>query len=115
MPSEPLNNYIRTHRNRAALSQAELATLIGCGSAATVARYELGMREPLLDTALALEVVFGVTPRELFPGRFRTVEQFVRKRVDLLIEEARAAGPSPATTAKLRFLIELRARLTQSE
>jgi transcriptional regulator with XRE-family HTH domain len=115
MPSEPLNNYIRTHRSRAAFSQGELATLIGCGSAATVARYELGAREPLLDTVLALEAVFGVTARQLFPGRFRTVEQFVAERVERLIEEVRAAGPSPEATAKLRFLIELQTRLTTAQ
>src|SRR4051812_32639036 len=111
MPSEPLNNYIRTHRNRTAFSQAELAILIGCGSAATLSRYELEAREPLLNTVLALEAVFGISVRELFPGRFRKVEQLVAKRVDTLIKEVRASGPSPAATAKLGFLMELRAKL----
>jgi DNA-binding XRE family transcriptional regulator len=108
MHSEPLNNYIRMHRSRCCLSQRELAYLIGAGCAPTVARYELGQREPLLDTALALEALFGEPPRELFAGRFRQVEQFVAERARELAEQIRAnEPPSAKRTAKLLALFEL--------
>lgn len=107
MPTDPLDNYIRMHRARHALSQAEVAFLIGCGSAATVARYEGGQREPQLDVALALQALFNVPPGELFAGRFRKVEHSVVKRARELLERLRSKGPSPATTAKLQLLVEL--------
>lgn len=108
MHSEPLNNYIRMHRIGSCLSQRELAFLIDAGSAATVSRYELGQREPLIDTALALEVLFNAPSRELFAGRFRKVEQFVTERARELAEQIRAKEPPSAErTAKLLALFDL--------
>ncbi|HTG36536.1 MAG TPA: helix-turn-helix transcriptional regulator [Thermoanaerobaculia bacterium] len=98
------------HRRRHAFSQEEVAFLIGAGSAATIARYELGRREPSLDTALALEALYGAPVAELFAGRFNTVEQSVVSRASELIANVRAAGISPAATAKLQALGELSRR-----
>jgi transcriptional regulator with XRE-family HTH domain len=107
MTSDPLNSYLRMHRKRQALSQEDVAFLVGAGSAATIARYELGRREPSLDTALALEALFGVPVAELFAGRFSKVEQSVARRAKEQIATVRAAGVSPAATAKLKLLTEL--------
>lgn len=110
MQSEPLDSYLRMHRRRRAFSQEEVAFLIGAGSAATIARYELGRREPSLDTALALEALFDAPVAELFAGRFNTVEKSVVSRASELIAKVRAAGISPAATAKLQALGELSRR-----
>lgn len=107
MPSDPLHNYIRMYRRRSALSQEEVAYLLGAGSAATVARYENARREPTLETVLALEAVFGISISELFAGRFNQVEQSVRERASELLEKVRSGGPSPKATAKLRLLTAL--------
>ena len=104
MPSDQLDNYLRMHRRRSAFSQEEVAFLIGAGTAGTVARYELGRREPSLDTALALEALFKAPVAELFAGRFTTVEQSVAERAQELIAKVRAAGVSPSATAKLQAL-----------
>jgi len=63
-----LNNYLRTYRKRASLSQDEVAYLLGCRSGAKVSRYERFARQPTLQTALAYEAIFGVPVRELFAG-----------------------------------------------
>jgi transcriptional regulator with XRE-family HTH domain len=107
MPSDSLDNYIRMHRRRFALSQEEVAYLLGVGSAGTVARYESSRRTPTLETALALEAVFGVSVAELYAGKFNQVEQSVQERACELVEKLREAGASPATTAKLRHLTDL--------
>jgi transcriptional regulator with XRE-family HTH domain len=104
MAADPLNNYIRTHRRRACFSQEELAFLMGSGSGTKISRYERERRDPTLDTVLTLEAIFGVPIRELFAGRFHTVECSVVCRARLLIEKLRSKAPSAATTAKLQVL-----------
>lgn len=107
MTSDPLDSYLRMHRKRQALSQEDVAFLVGAASAGTIARYELGRREPSLDTALALQALFGAPVAELFAGRFNKVEQSVVSRAKVEIARVRSAGISPTATAKLKFLTAL--------
>jgi transcriptional regulator with XRE-family HTH domain len=107
MTAELLNNYIRTFRRRACFSQEELAFLMGSESGTKISRYEQERRDPTLETILALEAVLGVPVRELFAGRFHTVECSVAERARVLIERLRSKAPTAATTAKLQLLITL--------
>jgi transcriptional regulator with XRE-family HTH domain len=80
-----LPNYIRPDRKRLALSQSEMAFLMGMYRGASVSRYEQYYREPNLEKALALEVIFGKPVKELFPGLYQKVEREVRTRAKTLI------------------------------
>lgn len=80
-------HYVRRHRLRAALTQREMANLLGCQSAATVCQYEAHKREPDLRTALAYQATFGVAVAALFPGIYREVEQKVLRRAGRLAEQ----------------------------
>src|ERR1044071_2939867 len=84
MPSPKLPNYIRSHRKRSALSQDDVAFLLGARSGAKVCRYERFVREPSLQTALAFEVIFQKPVRELFAGLYRRVERQVVARAKVL-------------------------------
>lgn len=77
--SYTLPTYLRMHRRKAGLTQAELAYLIGCPDDA-VSRLERGYRRPNLRTALACELVFRTSLRELFPGMYEEVEITVIER-----------------------------------
>ena len=107
MPAKPLNNYIRTRRRRTYFSQEELAFLMGSKSGTKVSRYERERRDPTLETALALEAVFGVPIRELFAGRFHKVERSVGDRARALIEKLRLQKPSAVLSAKLQALSDI--------
>jgi transcriptional regulator with XRE-family HTH domain len=87
MPQKRFDNYIKMFRTQAGLSQEELAFLLGWKSGSGVSRFERGRREPPLETLLALEVVFGISIRELFAGRFQKVEAAVKERVCRLLSE----------------------------
>ena len=80
-------HYVRRHRLRAALTQREMAHLLGSRSPATVCQYEARKREPDLRTALAYQVVFGLPVETLFPGIYREVEQEVLSRADCLSKQ----------------------------
>ena len=84
MPSPQLSNYLRANRKRLALSQDEVAFLLGTRSGGKVCRYERFVRQPSLETALAYEAIFRRSVSELFPGLYQNVERAVAKRAKIL-------------------------------
>lgn len=100
----PLNR-VRTERRRWALTQKEVALLLGFESRTPVSRIEQGERVPNLETALALEVLFGVAPRTLFPQVFGEIEEQVMREA-LTLYEATLQSSKPREKRK-RALLEL--------
>ena len=84
MPSPLLQNYLRANRKRLALSQDEVAFLLGTRSGGKVCRYERFVRQPSLETALAYEAIFTRSVSELFPGLYQKVERDVAERAKIL-------------------------------
>jgi len=89
MTSPQLPNHLLSNRKRLALSQGEVAFLLGTESGAQVCRYEQFDRQPSLETALACEVIFKRSVSELFPGLYQKVEQEVAVRAKALVERTR--------------------------
>ena len=67
--------YLRTQRKQWALTQSELARLLGLKSAQHVSRLERGRRQPSVSVLLAVEIIFGEHPRDLFPKLFDAIEE----------------------------------------
>ncbi len=85
MTSSQLPNYLRANRKRLALSQDEVAFLLGTQIGTQVSRYENFVRVPSLETALACEAIFQRPARELFGGLYQEVEQEVATRAKTLV------------------------------
>ncbi len=100
----PQFNYVRTYRLRGGLTAKDLGFLVGQRSATAISQYEAGSRVPTLYVALALEVVFGLKPRELFPEFFEQVEDEVMRRVRTL--DAELADKVDRRSQACRRLIE---------
>ncbi len=88
-----LENYLRTYRKRAGLSQDEAAALLGCRSGAKMSRYERFSRRPGLEAAFACEVLFGVPSSEILAGVFEKVETATLDRARQFAERLRATSP----------------------
>src|SRR4051812_49992914 len=101
MALQHLLNYLLTYRKRSALSQEEVAYLLGSQSGAKVCRYERFFREPGLQTALAYEVIFDRSVSELFPALFEKTQVEVRERAKKL-EEKEFGGSSSRLIARKR-------------
>src|SRR6266481_3764326 len=86
MPSSQILNYLRANRKRTALSQDEVAYLLGTQSGATVCRNERFVHEPNLETALAYEAIFQTPVSELFAGLYRAIEAKVAMRAKVLVQ-----------------------------
>lgn len=111
------HSFVRAHRRRWGLTQAELATLLGIAASTSVSRVERAVRPPTASVMIACSILFGVPGCELFASFSETVEAVVanaakdlydaledraderslRKREFLQAALLRIAGPEPAS------------------
>jgi transcriptional regulator with XRE-family HTH domain len=102
-----LPNYLRSNRKRLALSQEEVAFLLGTQSGAKVCRYERFAREPSLETALAFEVIFQRPASELFGGLYQKVEQEVAARAKTLTYRTDRQKPNCQSAHRRQILASM--------
>jgi DNA-binding XRE family transcriptional regulator len=74
------HNYLRRYRKRGALTQEDIAFLLGAACGTKVSRHERSARPPSLQTALTYQAIFGVPVHELFPGDYREAVAAVHGR-----------------------------------
>jgi transcriptional regulator with XRE-family HTH domain len=82
-----LPNYLLTNRKHLALSQEEVAFLLGMNGehkACKVSRDETFAREPGLKDVLAYELLYGKPARELFAGVYEQVKREMARRAKFL-------------------------------
>lgn len=84
----PHVNFIRFNRNRCALTQNELADLLDI-SQSTLSEMELLGETAGLESALALQIIFGTQPRQMFAALYARIENAVMTRAALLDEKLR--------------------------
>jgi transcriptional regulator with XRE-family HTH domain len=111
--AQRVGNYLRVRRRQSALTQKELAFLLGYGSEGVVSRFERHERRITLAIAFACELILGAGPRDLFPVLLEQVEDGVVRRMYELYERLKDAKPSRKTAAKLQLLHEALARATK--
>lgn len=107
-----LPTYLRKHRRKWALTQCDLARLLGEVSTSAISKYETLARTPRLETMLALEVVFDEVSESLFPALAEEVRRAVVRNAIVLRDEF--AGRTDARSIrKHRLLDELISRSQQ--
>src|SRR5580698_6167964 len=111
MPSLP--NYLRTNRKQIALSQEEVAFLLGMkgmDKQNKVSRDENYSRVPTLETALAYEAIYGKPIRELFAGLYEQIAPEVSSRAKI-VSYKQSEMPDPK---RQQTLSELALRYSKS-
>lgn len=96
-------NYLSRHRKRWALSQRELALLLGQASRSSVSRLELGAGQPSLRFVVRCELIFGVSAAELFPQLYEQNHDLVMRRAARLDTHLR--DRADASSARKRELL----------
>jgi transcriptional regulator with XRE-family HTH domain len=99
-----LPNYLLAHRKRSALSQDDVAYLLGKRGGEKVSRYERFSREPKLETILAYEAIFQKPASQLFAGQYRKIERRVAERAKVLAHKTKRQKPSRMMERKLQAL-----------
>jgi len=115
MASNPLPNYLRAHRKRAALSQDDVAFLLGKRGGEKVCRHELFSHNPDLETLLAYAVIFQKPAEELFTGLFRQIRREVLVRVRVLAHKTKRQRPGPMRNRKMELLLALITKLSNKK
>lgn len=106
---DQLPNYLLSDRKRLALSQEEVAFLLGKRGGDKVSRYERFARTPSLETALAFEAIFRRPASELFGGLYQKVQQEVAARAKTLTYRSDRPKPNQQTAQKRQTLTSIAA------
>lgn len=106
----PLPSYLKAYRQRSGLTQTELAALLGFDAPVNISRYERGIREPHLEAALALELLFDARTIDLFPKYTEEIIADLIVRVQRL-EESTGNGTKPKDLQKKAALADMLTRL----
>jgi hypothetical protein len=104
MASESLSNYLLSHRKRSALSQAEVAFLLGIKGGGRVCRHERFTLDPGLQSALLYEALYQRPIAELFPGLVKRIHLELKARVKLLEQKDLRSNTKAQTARKRQFL-----------
>ena len=107
MKHAPLKNYLRTCRRRLALSQEDVALLLGLTRRTVVSYHELGTHMPSLERALGYALILGVPVHELFAETYQQLEEEVASRAHQLFEELREDAATGLIQRKLETLSNL--------
>jgi transcriptional regulator with XRE-family HTH domain len=96
-------SYLRFYRRRWALSQAELADLMGWKDKAVIARFEKKQRPPNLELVMGCFVLFGTSAAEMFPEFASHIESAVMARIWDFYEQIQGDS-SRKTKVKIELL-----------
>lgn len=110
-----LPNYLRSHRKRLALSQNDVAYLLGASDGTKVCRYERFVRVPSLETALALVVVLQKPARELFVGTYQKAERGIVARAQTLLLQIDRTRPTGRASRKRQTLVSIINPISKNE
>jgi transcriptional regulator with XRE-family HTH domain len=100
-----LPHYLRQARRREALTQTDIAELLGIRTHAQISRYELGKRLPPLETALAYEAILGRSVSELFAGKYAAIREKIAARSEKLVR-AKSPYRNPAVVARRKSSLD---------
>lgn len=101
--SSKFPHYLKTHRKRLGLSQADVAHLLGAQGGAKVCRYERFARTPSLEAAIAYEVIFRRPCKELFSGLYQRIEHEIAMRAKAL-DQKKEQCKKPKTARQRKVL-----------
>lgn len=110
----PKFNYVRSFRQRHALTENELALLLNQQNRTAISLIETGDRAPTLEGAFALQVIFGQAPKELFAELYEHVEDGVMRRARLLYEQLEGEADQRSKT-KIALIEEMARRRDPNE
>jgi transcriptional regulator with XRE-family HTH domain len=99
MNKRNLRSRLRTQRRGWALTQRELAILLGGRSPTHIARIEAGKRVPSIEIALACQALFGIPPEVLFPNVYSEIEERLMERI-YRFHEGQLQITSPSSARK---------------
>ena len=104
MKKSPIAPYLRALRRRSALSQEDVAFLLGAFTGTRVSRHETGASTPPLEVVLAYEVIFGTAVADIYEDELGRIAKCIRKRAQTLHESLAHRRKDPLRNEKRAVL-----------
>ncbi|UCI07336.1 helix-turn-helix transcriptional regulator [Mesorhizobium sp. B1-1-8] len=104
--SSNLKTYVRTYRRLHALTQDELALLVGLKSGSSLSGLERNVKVPSASLLISLAYVFAVPVEDVFPAYYEQVIRGVENRAEALYE-ALQGHPGLNARTKLDLLEDI--------
>jgi DNA-binding XRE family transcriptional regulator len=115
MKRRTITPYLRALRKRSALSQDDIAFLLGTFTGSRVSRHETGACAPPIEVALAYEVIFGAGIAEIYEDEVLEIAMHIAKRARTLHESLGHRLNDPLRTEKRSALDHIIRRCNPDE
>lgn len=106
-------NFLRLHRKRTPLTQADIAYLMGLPDYSNISRCEKGQREPSVELLIGYHLLFDTSIESFFEQHAVIILLNLNKRIEYLISELKKQEDLPKNSSRIRFLEEVLTRLTK--
>ncbi|MEZ4927904.1 MAG: helix-turn-helix transcriptional regulator [Saprospiraceae bacterium] len=107
----PPPNYLRAHRKRSSLTQADIAFLMKLPDYSNISRYEKGQREPSVEFLLVYHLLFNTTVESFFETQSGIILPGLVEQVQQLIDNLKKEKPHDP---RIKFLKGALIRINQT-
>jgi hypothetical protein len=105
--SSQLPNYLVANRKRLALSQEDVAFLLGLKKGDNICRHERFVRQPTIETVFAYEAIYKRTASEIFSGLYRRIEDEIALRARSLLRKTQCRKRNRRTEHRRHALLDI--------
>lgn len=106
-------NFLRTHRKRSPLTQADIAALMKLPDDSNISRCEKGQRSPSVELLLVYHHLFDTSVESFFEPQSKIILSGLIEDMERLIQEIKKEESIPKNIARIKFLEEVIIRLTK--
>lgn len=106
-------NFLRPHRKRSPLTQADIAFLLKLPNESTISRCEKGLRSPSVELLLVYHHLFDTSIEAFFEPQSKIILLGLIEKIKHLISVIQNEESIPKNTFRIKFLEEAIIRLTK--
>jgi transcriptional regulator with XRE-family HTH domain len=97
-------HHLRLYRNQSALTQTDIASLLGLTNFSSISRWEQGKRKPNVIMLLVYHFVFNIPIEEILEPLKYELKPLLIERMQALILHLKKVPSEPTTNARIAFL-----------
>ena len=106
-------NFLRLHRKRSPLTQADIAYLMKLPDYSNISRSEKGQRTPSVELMLVYHHLFDTTLESFFEPQSESLLESLLEQIALLTNDLKKANDLPKNASRIKFLEQIFIRLTK--
>ena len=109
------SNFLRLHRKKSSLTQADIAFLMGIPDYSNISRCENGQRAANIELLLVYHHLFEVSIETFYRQHSEVIAEKILPRLIQLTEDLKSKEKVPKNLSRVRFLERVITRLSNSQ